>query len=438
MSPNLVFTVTTGRQPKRPFRFAIAGMGGFAGEHHRAALALEAGGAARLVCTCDPGQQTRNECEAKWGLSGRGVRVFSDYGEMVAACRDDLDYVVISTPIPLHAPMHAAAVAAGLAVYLEKPPTLDPAELERMIAADVGAATLVAFNYIVEPWRLALKRRLLAGEFGAIRRAGFLAHSPRSTGYFERASWAGRVMMQDRLVLDCCLGNALAHSVHNMLFWLGADGVYSWAEPEEVRGTLHRAHAIESADTFFLETTLNGGIPLRLALTHAGVGEISQEEIVECERARISCRPGCSMEVRWRDGRVEHFDCSRFDGVVENHLAYQRYLIGEADRPPTTLVDSRSFVRLHALAWIAGGGVHTVPSDRIVRQPAGGPGAVGGEWLAVDGLPEALHDWVEHGARPDGAFRVGSEPGRARASDLPRLRETAAGIVAGWSGLVRS
>ncbi len=107
---------------KTPVRVAIIGMGGFAGAHHRAIASLEERGLARLVCTCDPrpGDFVREERE--WRLTERRVRVFTDYREMLDACHAALDLVVVPTPIPLHAEMHAAAAARGLGVYLKSRP----------------------------------------------------------------------------------------------------------------------------------------------------------------------------------------------------------------------------------------------------------------------------------------------------------------------------
>jgi predicted dehydrogenase len=171
---------------------------------------------------------------------------------MLERHRRELDLVVVPTPINLHAEMHAAATAFGLPVHLEKPPTLDHAELEQMIAADAHArrASFVGFNFIIEKTRLALKQRLLAGEFGDVRGATLSATWPRPTSYFTRNQWAGRLLVGDQLVLDSCFGNAMAHFVHNLLFWAGNRGLYSWGQPAAVRAELDRAHPIEGADTF--------------------------------------------------------------------------------------------------------------------------------------------------------------------------------------------
>lgn len=106
----------------QPVRVAIIGMGGFAGAHHRTIAALEERGLARLVSTCDPrpGDFTRETRE--WRLDERRVRVFANYRDMLEACHAALDLVVVPTPIPLHAEMHAAAAARGSASTLRSRP----------------------------------------------------------------------------------------------------------------------------------------------------------------------------------------------------------------------------------------------------------------------------------------------------------------------------
>ena len=149
---------------KSPTRIGIVGMGGFAGSHHATIARLEERGLARLICTCDPHPELFMTEQQNWRFAARNVQVFTDYRAMLEACHHSLDMVVIPTPIQLHASMHAAATAYGLSTYVEKPPTLDYAELERMITADQNArkSSVVGFNFIIERLRLSLKERVLA------------------------------------------------------------------------------------------------------------------------------------------------------------------------------------------------------------------------------------------------------------------------------------
>src|SRR5690606_2487350 len=138
--------------------------------HHNTIARLEERNLAKLVCTCDTHAAAFTTVQQTWRLSERGVCIFPDYRQMLDACGKELDLLVVPTPGNLHAGRHRAGVERGLPVYLEKPPTLDCAGLEAMVALDQKAprATLVAFNLIIEKPLLALQQRILAGEFGAV------------------------------------------------------------------------------------------------------------------------------------------------------------------------------------------------------------------------------------------------------------------------------
>lgn len=401
----------------RPIRVGIIGLGGFAGAHHRALLRLEPTGDAKLICTCDPRVESFREQLAEWRIVERGVEVCDDYRAMLAAARERLDLVVIPTPIPLHGPMHRAAVDAGLAVYLEKPPTLDHAELEQMIVVDRAAVreTLVGFNFIYEPVRRALKARLVAGEFGALRQLAFHAAWPRAESYFRRAAWAGRLVLDGRPVLDSCLGNACAHYVHNMFFWAGADGLDRWCLPAWVEAALFRAHAIEGADTVFVRGETELGARFRFAITHACEGEHVHDETVECERATLHYRTHRGALVVWHDGRREEFPLLQDDHLAANHRAYYRYLTGEAERPMTTLADCRAFVLVNALAYVAAGRIATLPVARVPRGPDDAWRPIP-NWEATRDAFLATGEFPPWGLAPT---RNGAR--RATPADLPRL-----------------
>ncbi len=394
--------------PSSP-RVAIIGMGGYAVRHHEALLQLEGSGEARLVCACDPASDSFAEMRTRLRLDARGVAVHSDYRAMLDQHVGELDVVIIPTPIPLHAAMHREVVTRGLVAYLEKPPTLDPVELEQMIACDATARvpTLVGFNFIAEPLRQTLKRRLLAGEFGALRSVQLLGLWARSSAYYGRNGWAGRLVGDDgRLILDSCLGNGLSHHVHNLLHWAGVDAQDSWATPVRVRASLLRAHEIEGPDTVFAETETDTGIPLRIALSHACRGPEIHCETLVCERAEISYVTQSDASIRWRDGRVERFTLGPYDAQIENLRALFACLRGERSRPPTTLADSIPFVHLHTLAYVSAQQIQNWDEASINRDPEGTPA----RYLKVVDIGALAERFLVHGEWPRGRPRaVGPE-----------------------------
>lgn len=412
-----------------PVRIGIIGMGGFAGSHHQAIARLEERGQAKLVCTCDPNAAAFVAEQHGWRLEARGVEVFTDYRRMLDACAGGLDLVVVPTPIQLHAEMHAAAAAHGLPSYLEKPPTLDHAELERMIATDrrLPRASLVGFNFIIEQGRLALKRRLLAGEFGALRGATLRALWPRPAGYFARNPWAGRLRLDGRMVLDSCFGNAMAHFVHNVLFWAGRPDVFSWAGIAAVRAEVYRGHWIEGADTFFVEADTAGGITMRFAVSHACAGNSSHCEIVVCEHATLRYSIGHQVEIRWNDGRVERTPLEPFDPLLENHQEYFRYLRGEAPRPATTLADCRPLVALNDLAYVSSATITNLPESLISRVRDEKDQK---EYLHVDGMLAAQEAFLSRGAWPGASGWRPRPPEMVTPADLGRFESTIHALAA--------
>lgn len=375
-------------------------MGGFAAAHHQTVLKLEERNHARLVCTCDPNPNAFLRDQDTWKFLRRGVRVFSDYREMLTTCRPQLDLLVVPTPIPLHADMHRAGIQAGLAVYLEKPPSLDFVELEEMIALDRTApkASMVGFNFIIEAKRQSLKQRLLTGEFGAIKEARLIGRWPRPTSYFQRNDWAGRLLTPTgRVILDSCLGNAMAHFVHNLFFWVGQDGLMSWGTPAAVKAELYRAHAIEGADTFFIQTRTREGAELRIALSHACMDTQAPLETIHCEKATLRYAIGEEAQVTWLNGRTERHVLEPFDALSGNHLAYYRYLQGKAERPPSTLVDSRPLVVMTDLAHVSSGQIDTLSPPHVRSQIH--PQDLK-EYFAIEDLSVAQTDFLENATWP--------------------------------------
>ncbi len=381
-------------------RIAIIGMGGYAARHHDVLLQMEKTKEARLVCTCDPAADSFSEEREKWRLDERGVTVDADYISMLDQHAGGLDIVIIPTPIPLHAEMHREVIRRGLAAYLEKPPTLDPLELEEMIAVDAAAVvpTLVGFNFIAEPMRCRLKSRVIKGDFGRLKSARLLGWWPRSYAYYARNGWAGRLVGDDgRLLLDSCLGNGLSHHVHNLLHWAGTGGMDDWARPTAVMASLWRAHGIEGADTVFLEAETSKGVPLRIALSHACSGPEIHRETLVFELAELDYITHKHVLIRWNDGRIELMPLPNFDAQMENLRALLSCLRGERKRPPTTLADCRPFVDLHALAYVSAGRINEFEGDKI-RTDGGLPPAR--RFVSVLGLEHSVERFLADGTWP--------------------------------------
>jgi len=303
--------------------------------------------------------------------------VYRSLDELLARHAGELDLVTLPIPVPLHAPMHRAVIDAGIACYLEKPPTLWLAEYEAMLAVETRASrpTQVGFNFVGDPFRQSLRTRIEAGEFGALLSASLLAVWPRDRAYYGRAAWAGRLALDGKVVRDNPLGNAMAHHVQNLLFLSGATGI------EAVRGSLYRAHEIESFDTALLSAALPSGVELRFAATHADDGRSFETETFRFEKATLIFTSWNRVEIH-RGGEVEHLVSAIPDhgAMLEHNLA--AYLRGVA---PTPLSACRPFVSLIDEAFEAAGPIRSFDESRITWHDGR---------VRVEGLLDELAVWA--------------------------------------------
>lgn len=367
---------------------------------------------------------------AEMGFENRKVPVYTHYRDMLAAHSAETDFVIVPTPIECHAPMHRDCIDLELPCFLEKPPTLFWEELEEMIEVEARSKvdTFVGFSYLIEPQRLALKQRLVNGEFGKVVRATFNGWSPRDSVYYNRAPWVGRLMLGDYIVLDACLGNALAHFIHNLLFWCGQDQLFSWETITEIEAELYRSHRIENFDTAFARAVSTSGIEIRVAGTHCGVLQSCMRETIECEEATLHYASGDNVDysIHWRDGRTETSSTPQINLLRENLREYMAFLHGDSSRPLTLMSETRPFVHFYNLMYVAAGQIHAIPQRHINWVKGTAPY---GEWVTVEGLKPAMDGFCESGRFPsDGGAEWGQPGGRAKAGDLGRLEETARGM----------
>jgi hypothetical protein len=236
-------------------------------------------------------------------------------------------------------------------------------------------------------------------------------------------------------VLDSCFGNAISHFVHNMLFWAGAPGLYSWAQVAAVRAELYRAHAIEGADTFFVEADLATGCTLRFALSHACAGASTSSETVICEKAVLRYAVGGQIEIAWKDGRTERTASGPFDGLEENHIEYCRYLRGEIPRPATTLEDSRPFVVLNDLAHVSSGTIVAIPAQLVSHERDEKEQK---DYVSVSGLAKAVDNFLSRGVWPGEAGWRRDKGDVVTPSDLGRFHGTVRAMAAANKAAARA
>jgi len=102
-------------------------------------------------------------------VTGEQTTAYSDYRKMLDA--KDIDAVMVSTPLGLHAEHVSAALDSGRAVYGEKSMgrTLEDCNLIRDTAKRTGKIFQVGLQYTYAPWYQEAAQRIQAGKIGQVR-----------------------------------------------------------------------------------------------------------------------------------------------------------------------------------------------------------------------------------------------------------------------------
>ena len=119
---------------------------------------------AEVTWLCDTSEALQEEFAQRYP----DARMTGDFDELVAA--DDVDAVVIATPVPTHFPLARAALEAGKHVFVEKPPAMHVAEMEELIglAEARGLVLMPGHLLLYHPAVQKLKELVDSGELGEV------------------------------------------------------------------------------------------------------------------------------------------------------------------------------------------------------------------------------------------------------------------------------
>jgi predicted dehydrogenase len=119
---------------------------------------------ADLTRICDASEALREEFAHRFP----NAQVTGEFAELLAA--DDVDAVVIATPVPTHYPLARAALEAGKHVFVEKPPAMRAAEMEELVglAEASGLVLMPGHLLLYHPGVQKLKELVGSGELGEV------------------------------------------------------------------------------------------------------------------------------------------------------------------------------------------------------------------------------------------------------------------------------
>ena len=262
----------------------LCGIGGY-GRQYVQRLAPLNPAAGRLIGAIDPVAERASDYAA---LMTAGVPVWPDFGAFRASgVRPDL--LVIASPIAFHGVQTCSALELGVAVLCEKPVAATLDDVRRMRTARDAAGRLLAIGYqwSFAPAIQALKHDILDGRYGAPRRFKAWVAWPRTSAYYGRNGWAGRLHdAAGRPVFDSPVNNATAHHLHNLLYLLG-DRPDRAAAPLHVEAELYRANPIESFDAACLRVATARGAEVLFYTAHCVPTQHDPEFTLEFEHGTV-------------------------------------------------------------------------------------------------------------------------------------------------------
>lgn len=383
----------------KPVKVALAGISGYGHSYLEALLTNRHGMSFEFVACVDPSPQ---RCKSIDVIRVRGIPVYPTMLGLYGA-HPDLDLVMLSTPIHLHASQIGEAVRAGASVLCEKPLAGSVADAQRVLRADSLARQQNRFVAIGYQWSfsravLELKADVLAGTFGRALRMRTRVDFPRDVAYFTRNGWAGRLRAPSgEEVNDSPVNNATAHYLHNMLFLLG-EQMNTAAIPVAVQAELYRANEIENYDTAMLRCEMAGGTELLFYTTHSVSDRCGPHFTYEFEAATVTYDA--------RDGEIR---AAFTDGTQRSYGSPEK----DRDRKIWQSIDAvRSGVSLpctprtaypHALcAAAAQQSAEITPFPAAMRRSVA---VESGAMIVVDGLADCLSNCFAEGILPSEAGR---------------------------------
>jgi predicted dehydrogenase len=304
---------------KTTVNVALVGISGYGHSYLGALLDAPADDGFNLVGVVDPHPQ---RCRRLNEIRERRIPLYNDIESLYADARVDL--AMLATPIHHHSPQTCFALASGSSVLCEKPVGATPDDARQMLAAERKARGRGAFVAIGYQWSFsrsiqALKRDVMAGDFGRPIRLKTMATMPRTVEYFRRNDWAGRIRTDDgKLVYDSPANNAAAHFLHNMLYLLGPER-HTSAAPVTVQAELYRANDIQNYDTAAMRVTTDGGAELLFYTSHAvpvGMGPVVRYEF-EHATVYYEAETRGGFVARFRDGSIRHYDDPNADRYLK-------------------------------------------------------------------------------------------------------------------------
>ena len=239
----------------------------------------------------------------------KGIAVYDNTDEMIRNVKGKADVIYLPVPIHKHFCLAKKCLDAGFDIILEKPPVATIHDFDELI--DIikkrGIKIPVAFQYLYSGLVQNLKKRIVRGDFGKVKRIRGMAGWPRFDTYYARSDWAGKLHINGEWILDGTINNPLAHMLSDELF-LASMKAGEMANPVSVEAELYHGHDIESEDTSSLRIITDKGVEILFNASLCSDAKMDPFVIIECEKAKIEYTGFCKATIMEENGQVERIN----------------------------------------------------------------------------------------------------------------------------------
>ena len=350
-------------------KIGLIGINGFGATHGRVILDLIERG--DIECSAFADIKVDPKGHIYRGLVGKGAKYYKDYDVMLDNHRD-LNFVVIATPIPLHKPMAVNALRKGFNVLLEKPPAVTIQDIDEIIKASQESGQLCAVDFQNTSHRSFLQLNEIAeqGKLGNIRRVVGVGMWKRTDDYYERTSWAGKLVHNGHYVLDGTINNPLAHLLNNCLIVAGR-GDAKKAVPKEVQAELYKGHRIEGEDTTCVRIRTENAVEVLFYATLCYTTNDTPYIIVYGDKGKAMWTYDNDLNVEYKDGEKESFSYES-EPLIENmYYNLIDVIQGRTSKVLSSIEDCRSFMLASNGAFESSRDTIKIPDEYITRKEEG-------------------------------------------------------------------
>ncbi|WP_431030765.1 Gfo/Idh/MocA family protein [Plantibacter sp. RU18] len=315
----------------------VVGIHGHGATHVEAARALVATGAISLGGLVD---RVFTDADRAAG----DAPLFTSLDDCLAAVQADV--VILSTPIHTHLELAVTALEHGADLLLEKPPVTSNDELDQLLAVAerTGGLVQVGFQSLGSRAIPEIESRVGSGEIGAVTAIEATGTWVRTVGYWTRAAWSGRRLLDGVPVVDGVVTNPLAHAVQTMLR-LG--GTTDRAALASIELDQYRANTIEADDTSVVRVTPRSGPIMTAALTLCAEETTDPVVTVRGERGSIRFLYTRDLVEVVVDGETVSRSATGRIGLLDDLLRARRDLrAGHAARLVSSLADASAFTAI--------------------------------------------------------------------------------------------